>query len=103
MVALAHVAGLYRSPLARILFLVLVTASLVGLFFSGGGRINDIPFVKDIIHPSESVNVQVQVEQVGKVIALVFYGRREFVSVLACYLRVSYLRRQTQFGDDKEG
>lgn len=87
MVGLAQVAGMYRSPLVRILFLLLVVGSLVGLFFSGGGRIDDIPFVKDYIRPSEG---SVDVQHVGKVIALVFFGRREFVEVLACYLRVSY-------------
>jgi hypothetical protein len=86
--------GLARSIVLRNVFLALVAVSLLGFLFTSRERIHDT-----FIRPNRPLEIEEPFEfiaeptpepsvDVRKVIGLVFYGRREFVSILQCYLQV---------------
>jgi hypothetical protein len=89
MAASGSISGLYRSPFLRIILLVLFGLSVLGLLFTNRERIRESRFVDFGLSPTHSSTDPLETpESPRKIIGLVFYGRKEFVSILDCYLQV---------------
>jgi hypothetical protein len=95
MAGLKKFAASSGSVLFRALLLLIVVVTMLAMFFSPPQLIHERLFVKDIISyqtPLQEEEPSLAPVQPKKIIGLVFYGRKEFVSVLDCYLKVSRAR-----------
>jgi hypothetical protein len=80
-----RISALRGSALLRTLMLLIAAVTLLVILFSPP-ELHNVPILGHFV--SQPVDTKVYPE---KIIALVFFGRREFVSVLDCYLRVGLL------------